>query len=66
MCKGRVINMSKAKTDEAFKYTKNAILSAENIIYNKDVLSILLEDNRGYTLDEVEKLVDDFNKKEVK
>jgi len=47
--------MSKAKTDEVFKYTKNAILSAENIIYNKDVLSVLLEDNRRYSLDEVER-----------
>lgn len=58
--------MAKIKTDELAKYTKNAILSAENIVYNKDVLSVLLEDDKGYTLDEVEKLVDDFNKKEVK
>lgn len=48
------------------KYTKDAILRAEKLSWNKDVLSILLEDEKEYTLSEVEKIVNDFNKREVK
>ena len=48
------------------KYTKNAILRAEKLSWNKDVLNILLEDDKEYTLSEVEKIVNDFNTREVK
>ena len=48
------------------KYTKDAILRAEKLSWNKDVLNILLEDNKEYTLSEVEKIVNDFNTREVK
>lgn len=48
------------------KYTKDAILRAEKLSWNKDVLNILLEDEREYTLSEVEKIVNDFNTREVK
>ena len=48
------------------KYTKDAILRAEKLTWNKDVLNILLEDDKEYTLSEVEKIVNDFNTREVK
>lgn len=48
------------------KYTKDAILRAEKLSWNKDVLNILLEDDKEYTLSGVEKIVNDFNKREVK
>lgn len=48
------------------KYTKDAILRAEKLSWNKDVLNILLEDDKKYTLSEVEKIVNDFNTREVK
>lgn len=48
------------------KYTKDAILRAEKLSWNKDVLNILLEDDQEYTLSEVEKIVNDFNTREVK
>lgn len=47
------------------KYTKSVILSADKLRWNRDVLAVLLEDDKEYTLDEVEKIVDDFNKREV-
>lgn len=58
----------KTSTDktQAAKYTKDAILRAEKLSWNKDVLNILLEDDKEYTLSEVEKIVNDFNTKEVK
>ena len=48
------------------KYTKDAILRAEKLSWNKDVLNILLEDDKEYTLSEVEKIVNDLNTREVK
>lgn len=53
----------KAQSD---KYTKEAILKSEKLRWNRDVLSVLLENGKEYTLDEVEKIVQDFNKREVK
>ena len=57
--------MAEKKT-QADKYTKEAILKSEKLRLNRDVLSVLLESGKEYTLDEVEKIVQDFNKREVK
>lgn len=54
------------KKTQADKYTKEAILKSEKLRWNRDVLSVLLESGKEYTLDEVEKIVQDFNKREVK
>ena len=59
--------MTKTKvTAEASKYTKSVILGANKLKWNRDVLSVLLEDDKEYTLEEVEKMVSDFNNREVK
>lgn len=51
---------------EVAKYTKSVILGANKLKWNRDVLSVLLEEDKEYTLDEVEKMVDDFNNREVR
>lgn len=53
------------KDTQVAKYTKSVILSADKLRWNRDVLAVLLEDDKEYTLDEVERIVDDFNKREV-
>lgn len=53
------------KDTQVAKYTKSVILSADKLRWNRDVLAVLLEDDKEYTLDEVEKIVDDFNKRKV-
>ncbi len=53
------------KDTQVAKYTKSVILSADKLRWNRDVLAVLLEDDKEYTLDGVEKIVDDFNKREV-
>lgn len=53
------------KDTQVAKYTKSVILSADKLRWNRDVLAVLLEDDKEYALDEVEKIVDDFNKREV-
>lgn len=58
-------NTKEVKDTQVAKYTKSVILSADKLTWNRDVLAVLLEDDKEYTLDEVEKIVDDFNKREV-
>lgn len=48
------------------KFSKAQILRSKALTFNKDVLKVLLSDEELYTVDEVESIVSDFNKKEVK
>lgn len=49
------------KTTEAL-YTKEQILSSKKYSRRKDVLNVVLKDNRQYTLKEVDGLIDNFMK----
>ena len=53
------------KDTQVAKYTKSVILGADKLKWNRDVLAVLLEEDKEYTLDEVEKIVNDFNTREV-
>lgn len=53
-------------TKNETKYTKKQIINSKTLNYNKDVLEILLGDEILYTKKEVEKIYNDFLKKEVK
>lgn len=58
--------MSKSKTD-APTYTKAQFLASKQFTpIEKDVLRALLKDGEAYTLDQVQKLVDDYAKRTVK
>jgi len=52
---------TKPKTTEAL-YTKEQILSSKKYSRRKDVLNVVLKDNRQYTLKEVDGLIDNFMK----
>lgn len=43
------------------KFSKAQLLKSQSLDYQKDVLHILLEDEKAYTLEEVQKAVDAFN-----
>lgn len=47
-------------------YTKEQILKSKRFANRKDALYVLLEDDKKYTLEEVDKILKDFYKKEVK
>lgn len=47
------------------KYTKDEIKRASSLNYNVDLLEVLLEDGKEYSLDEVKALVDKFNDRKV-
>lgn len=61
----RTKNVSKLELEDA-KYSKDSILRAERLDWNKDLLKVILDDDKEYTLDEVETLVKEFNSREVK
>ncbi|MBL7575521.1 hypothetical protein SAMN00017477_1025 [Peptoniphilus asaccharolyticus DSM 20463] len=61
----RTKNVPKLELEDA-KYSKDSILRAERLDWNKDLLKVILDDDKEYTLDEVETLVKEFNSREVK
>lgn len=63
-----MIHLTKKKNSEGSKtlFTKEQILRSKNINYSKDVLSILLEEEKTYSLDEVNDLVKKFKERKVK
>ena len=50
----------------ANKFTKEQIINAKKLNYSRDVLEIILEENTLYSKKEIDKLVNDFLKKEVR
>ena len=50
---------------EKDKHTKDEIKRASSLNYNVDLLEVLLEDGKEYSLDEVKALVDKFNDRKV-
>lgn len=58
--------MTKKEINQEVKFTKEQIVNSNKFnVIEKDILKALLED-KEYNLDEAKKIVDDFNKKEVK
>ncbi len=59
------LTKSKESTNEV-GFTKSQLLKSKKYIHQTDVLNVILEDDKNYTIKEVEKLIDGFMKKEVK
>ena len=54
------------KNNKEMEYSKTQIKAADSLHYNIDLLEVLLEDDKMYTLKEVEALVNEFNNREVR
>ena len=59
--KGNVENKS-----EETKFVKSQIISSDKYKNRADLLNVLLEDDKEYTLSEIEKKLEDFLSREVK
>ncbi len=55
----------KKTEDNNFKHTKESIMSSSKYADCKDVINILLDKDTEYSIDEVDKMIDDFLKGEV-
>ncbi len=58
--------MAKVAQIESPKYTKKQIMKAAKLSKYADAVQALLEDDRLYTMQEVEEIIDQFMKGEVK
>lgn len=60
--------MSKERSGSktAAGYTKQQYLKSKKYSEYKDIVQALLKDGKTYTVDQVDKMVDDFLKKEAK
>lgn len=56
--------MAKAKTTEN-RFTKSQVLASKKLNYSKDLINAILEDNKTYTLEEVETEINKYLKGEV-
>lgn len=57
---------SKTTVEKEVTFTKQQIINSKKYLDRKDVLNVLLKDDTSYTFKEVDKLINDFMKKEVK
>lgn len=55
----------KKTEDNNVKHTKESIMSSSRYSDYKDVINILLDKDTEYSIDEVDKMIDDFLKGEV-
>lgn len=60
-----IINTKKDKEIEK-KYNKNQLLNSKKYLDKKDLLNVILENNKNYSFKEVDTLIFDFYKKKVK
>ncbi|SES68605.1 hypothetical protein [[Clostridium] polysaccharolyticum] len=54
------------KKSKETKFTKEQILNSKRYESKKDLVNAVLDDNGSFSLSEVEKLINDYLKKEVK
>lgn len=54
------------KQENKVKFTKKQILEAKKYQIRKDLLMVLLSEEKQYSFDEVDKVIQGFMKKEVK
>ena len=55
---------AKEKTTTS-RYGKNAFLTSEKFKDRKDLLSVLLKENKAYTVDEVNRIIANWEKRSV-
>ena len=56
----------KTEQPKEIEYTKMNLLSSKRYSHNRDILNVILNDDKTYNLNEVDKLIEDFYKKKFK
>lgn len=62
MPKNKIIEENDVKE---IKYSKEKIVLSKKYTSNRDLLQVLLEDNKSYTFKEVEQKINEFKKRKV-
>ena len=67
MAENEKVEIKKKTTkEEKDKFTKEQLVNSKKYLKQKYIISALLDDKKSYSSDEVEKILNDFYKKEVK
>lgn len=64
--KGNSMEEKKQVVKATAKYSKERLLKSERLKKYQDLVSVLLEDSKEYSIDEVEQMVQKVLRKEVK
>ena len=54
------------KENETPVFTKESLLNSKKYMFQKDLLNILLDENNEYTLEEVDKKINEFKTGKIK
>ncbi|WP_176481820.1 hypothetical protein [Paucisalibacillus globulus] len=54
--------MANKKTEEVASFTKQQLLKSKKYAHRQDALNALLKDDKSYSFDEVDKILDKFYK----
>lgn len=58
--------MSKKEIVKVDKFSKEQLIKSSKFKHNRDLVSVLLEDEKRYSIDDVEKLIEKYMKGKVK
>ena len=67
MSKKNILEIDEIKTKKEPTFFKRQLLNSKKYQHQKDLLNVILKNDKSYTIAEVDKLINDFmKKKEVK
>ena len=62
-----MIDLAEKNTEEqALKYNKESLMNSRRYADSRDILEVVLEDQKMYTLDDTDKLISNFMRKEIR
>lgn len=66
MSKKSILEIDEIKTKKEPKFTKERLIKSKMYRHQIDILKIVLEENKTYSIPETDKLINDFLKRKVK
>lgn len=66
MSKKNILEIDEIKTKKEPKFTKEQLIKSKMYRHQIDILKIVLEENKTYSISETDKLINDFLKRKVK
>jgi hypothetical protein len=64
--KKNILEIDEIKTKKEPKFTKEQLIKSKMYRHQIDILKIVLEENKTYSISETDKLINDFLKRKVK
>jgi|LFRM01.1.fsa_nt_gb hypothetical protein len=64
--KKNILEIDEIKTKKEPKFTKEQLIKSKMYRHQIDVLKVVLEENKTYSISETDKLINDFLKRKVK